>query len=169
MNSFLDPARIVFENINKWNEAIALDVEVSKMMMTNSADKSSLFNTEDSLIKLAAWDIVDDLFYCNVIKFRDENPIYINRFFEYGAFDNYNSCRLVDLVEEKFQITPFPYAVYNNFNVVKKKSGICHCSKIEEKVCQTFLMSFCFCPLYIEYHSISLYRQNSFSFWHFER
>ena len=66
-----------------------LDVEVNKMMTTNLADKSSLFNTEDSLIKLAASDMVDGLFYCGVIKFRDENPIYINRFFEYCAFDNY--------------------------------------------------------------------------------
>ena len=70
---FLDPARTVFENIYKCKEAIALDVEVNKMMMTNLADKSSLFNTEDSLIKLAALDIVDGLFYCSVIKFRDEN------------------------------------------------------------------------------------------------
>lgn len=69
---FLDPARIVFENINKCKEAIALDVEVNKVMMTNLADKSSLFNTEDSSIKLAASDVVDGFFYCSVIKFRDE-------------------------------------------------------------------------------------------------
>ena len=73
------------------------------------------------MIKLAASDIVDGLFYCSVIKFRDENPIYINRYFEYGAFDNYSNCKLVKLIEEKFQITPFPYAVYNNFDVIEKK------------------------------------------------
>lgn len=89
--------------------------------MTNLADKSSLFNTEDSLIKLAASGMVDGFFYCSVIKFRVENPIYINRFFEHGAFGNYSNCKLVKLVEETFQITPFPYAVYNNFDVIKKK------------------------------------------------
>ena len=89
--------------------------------MTNLADKSNIFNTKDSLIKLAASDMADGLFYCSVIKFRDENPIYINRFFEYGAFDSYSNCKLVKLVEEKFQITPFPYAVYINFDVIKKK------------------------------------------------
>ena len=90
-------------------------------MMTNLTDKSSLFNTEDSLIKFAASDMVDGFFYCSVIKFRDEDPIYINQFFEYGAFDNDSNCKLMKLVEEKFQITPFPYAVYNNFDVIKKK------------------------------------------------
>ena len=44
---FLDPARIVFENIYKCKEAVALNVEVNKMMMTNLAEKSSIFNTED--------------------------------------------------------------------------------------------------------------------------
>ena len=73
------------------------------------------------MIKLAASDMADGLFYCSVIKFRDENPIYINRYFEYGAFDNYSNCKLVKLIEEKFQITPFPYAVYNNFDVIEKK------------------------------------------------
>lgn len=89
--------------------------------MNNLTDKSSLFNAEDSLIKLAASDMVDDFFYCSVIKFRDENPIYINQYFEYGAFDNDSNCKLMKLVEEKFQITPFTYAVYNIFDVIKKK------------------------------------------------
>ena len=73
------------------------------------------------MIKLAASDMADGLFYCSVIKFRDKNPIYINWFFEYGAFDSYSNCKLVKLVEEKFQIPPFPYAVYINFDVIKKK------------------------------------------------
>ena len=63
---FLDLARTVFENINKCKEAVVLDAEVNKVMMTNLADKSSLFNTEDSLIKLVASDMVDGL-QCNKI------------------------------------------------------------------------------------------------------
>lgn len=85
---FLDPACIVFENINNCNRVIVVDVNVSKMVMANLPDKSSLFNTGDSLTKLTVSDMVYGIFYCSVIKFRNENRIYITWFFEYGAFEN---------------------------------------------------------------------------------
>ena len=85
-------------------------------------DKTFFISTEDSLLNLAASDIVDSIFYSNILKFDNEDSsIYINRFFEYGAFTFYNQAHFISLIKEKMNVNVIPYEIYNEFGITKKK------------------------------------------------
>ena len=78
----LDKIRNILENIGKCNQAIKLDAEISRSVVETIVDKTSFIITEDSLLNLAASDMVDSIFYSNILKFDNEgSSIYINRFF----------------------------------------------------------------------------------------
>ena len=99
-----------------------MDVEISKSIVENIVDKTSFISTEDSLLNLAASDIVDSIFHSNILKFDNEaSSIYINRFFEYGAFTCYNQARFISLIKEKMSINVISYEIYSEFDVTKKK------------------------------------------------
>ena len=118
----LNKIRNILENIGKCDEAIKLDFEISKSVVENIVNKTSFTSTEDSLLNLAASDIVDSIFYSNILKFDNEDSsIYINRFFEYGAFTCYNQTRFVSLIKEKMNVNVISYEIYNEFDVTKKK------------------------------------------------
>ena len=64
------------------------------------------------------------------------------------------------LVEEKFQITPFPYAVYSNFDAVKKKERDMSLFKSRRTgLIDFFVKTFYFCPLCTDKYSLSFHRQ----------
>ena len=84
--------------------------------------KTNFISTEDSLLNLAASDIVDSIFYSTILKFdKEDSLIYINRFFEYAAFTCYNQARFISLIKEKMNVNVFSYEIYNEFDVTKKK------------------------------------------------
>ena len=111
----------VLENIGKCDEAIKLDVEISKSIVENIVDKTSFITTEDSLLHFAASDIVDSIFYSNILKFDNEDSsIYINQFFEYSAFTCYNQARFISLIKQRMNVNVISYEIYE-FDVTKKK------------------------------------------------
>ena len=66
--------------------------------------------------------MVDSIFYSNILKFDNEgSSIYINRFFEYGAFTCYNQACFISLIKEKINVNVISYEIYNEFDVTKKK------------------------------------------------
>ena len=110
----LDKIRNILENIGKCDEAIKLDVEISKSIVENIVDKTSFISTEDSLLNLAASDTVDSIFYSNILKFDNEDSsIYINRFFEYSAFTCYNQVRFISLIKQRMNVNINSYEIYN--------------------------------------------------------
>ena len=99
-----------------------MDVEISKSIVENIVDKTSFISTEDSLLNLAASDIVDIIFYSSILKFDNkDSSIYINRFFEYGAFTCYNQARFISLIKERMNVNVISHEIYNEFDVTKKK------------------------------------------------
>ena len=84
---------------------------------------TSLVNTEDSLLSLAASDVVDSIYYCNILKFSvDKAEFFINRYFEFGAFRGFSENKLGELVQsELLTENLLPVAVYTMVDVDKKK------------------------------------------------
>ena len=98
-----------------------MDVEISKSVVENIVDKNTFISTEDSPLNFAASVIVDSIFYSNILKFDNEDSsIYINQFFEFGAFTCYNQARFISLIKERMNVNVISYEIYNEFDVTKK-------------------------------------------------
>ena len=118
----LDKIRNILENIGKCDKAIKLDVEISKSIVENIVDKTSFISTEDSLLNLAASDIVDSIFYSNILKFDiEDSSICINWFLEYSAFTCYNQACFISLIKARMNVNVISYEIYNEFDVTRKK------------------------------------------------
>ena len=79
----------------------------------------------DYTLNLAVSDIVDSIFYSNILKFDNEDiSIYISQFFEYGAFLYgvcYNQARFISSIMERMNVNVISYETDKEFDVNKKR------------------------------------------------
>ena len=102
-----------------------MGIEISKSTVENIVVKTTLIRTVDYKLNLAVSDIVDSIFYSNILKFDNEgSSIYINQLFEYGAFQYgacYNQARFISLIMERMNVNVISFDIDKDFDVNKKR------------------------------------------------
>jgi len=111
-DSLIDRAII---NLNKCADGMRLDVEVASLMQEHYFGKSKplLTNAEDALLSLAVSETTDAIFFICLLRVEMENPIYIARYFENGAFKGFYDTFVHKELKSKLAIEQIlPYQVY---------------------------------------------------------
>ena len=106
-----------YHNIMLCQDAIMLEGEFSKCIVEVMEKRKDMFETEDSLLALAASGSADSIFYCTFIDILIESTIYkLVRYFEYGTLNGFFDAVLINQIADSY-----PYAVYNKFDVEAKQ------------------------------------------------
>lgn len=106
---FLENIRIAIENLHKCNNAMLLEVSLSRCLNDGYfQNHCSLQSAEETLLTFASIQAEDGITYCSVLKvFNNQKDVYLARYFEYDAFLGYFDSRGSRILKETFDIVPY--------------------------------------------------------------